>query len=104
MAKGGYRLGAGRPKAQHTIEAEAAKAHLVELFVAEKDAIFKALISKAKKGDVPALKELFERVWGKPVQPIGNDESNSFKIEWSSPSPMLPGNGQTSSTIRINAG
>lgn len=82
MAKGGARPGAGRPKGQHTVEAEAAKARLVELFVAEKDAIFKALIGKAKKGDVPALKELFERVWGRPVQPIGNEGDNSFKISW----------------------
>jgi hypothetical protein len=81
MAKGGARPGAGRPKAQHTVEAEAAKARLVELFVEEKDEIFAALIKKAKRGDVPALKELFERVWGKPVQPIGNDDTGQLTVK-----------------------
>jgi hypothetical protein len=105
MAKGGYRPEAGRPKGQHTVEAEAAKARLVELFVAEKEEIFTALIRKAKKGDVPALKELFERVLGKPVQPIGNDGDNLLRIEWSqSQSPMPRGNGPSASTIQISAG
>jgi hypothetical protein len=95
MAKGGARPGAGRPKAQHTIEAEAAKAALVEAFVKDKEKIFAALIKRAKAGDVPAIKELFERVWGKAVQPIGNDGDNAFRIEWlqQSQSSMRPGDG-----------
>jgi hypothetical protein len=44
MARGGYRPNAGRPKAQHTIQAEAAKARLIELFMEEKEPVFKALI------------------------------------------------------------
>ena len=40
--------------------------------VTEKDvvAIAKKLVAKAKKGDIPATKELFDRLWGKAMQEI----------------------------------
>jgi hypothetical protein len=65
MAKGGFRAGAGRPKAQHTKQAEALKSYLIQQVIKEKDPLIQALITKAKSGDVPALKEVFERVLGK---------------------------------------
>ena len=78
MARGGYRPNAGRPKAQHTIQAEAAKAELIKLFLKDKKSIFLALIRKAKEADMTAMKELFERVWGKESQPFTGDLNHSF--------------------------
>ena len=78
MAKGGYRPGAGRPKAQHTIQAEAAKAELINLFLKEKKPIFEALIRRAKEADMSAMKELFERVWGKESQPFDGNLNHKF--------------------------
>ena len=78
MARGGFREGAGRPKAAHTIKAEAAKKTLILKFIKQKGPIFEALISKAKTGDVAAIKELFERVWGKESQPFSGDVNHSI--------------------------
>jgi hypothetical protein len=74
MAKGGKRPGAGRKKASHTIQAEAFKAFLIAEVIKEKQPIVAALIAKAKSGDVPALKEVFERVLGKPIPILPDDE------------------------------
>lgn len=65
MAKGGYRPGAGRPIAQHTIQAEKLKAYLIEEVLKEHGPIIKALIDKAKTGDIQAIKEVLERSLGK---------------------------------------
>src|ERR1017187_5146682 len=85
MSQGGKRPGAGRKlgsKATHTIQAEAAKKLLVEMFIASKEPIFKALIGKTLIGDVPAIRELFERVWGKVPASIdaGEDGQALFQI------------------------
>jgi hypothetical protein len=55
----------GRPKAQHTIATESAKARIIQRVTAELDAILDGVIAKAKKGDTFAAKELFERAFGK---------------------------------------
>jgi thioredoxin-like negative regulator of GroEL len=71
MSKGGARPGAGRKKghkASHTIEALNAKAALIRRFVAEQEPIFKALLTQAKRGNIKAIRELFERVWGKETE------------------------------------
>ena len=81
MAKGGYRPNAGRPKAQHTIQAEALKAYLIEQVVAEKEPLISALIKKAKSGDVPALKEVFERVLGKVKESLDVNGQISHKFD-----------------------
>jgi hypothetical protein len=78
MARGGYRPNAGRPKAQHTIQAEKAKAELIKLFLKQKTPIFKTLIKRAVDGDMAAMKELFERVWGKESQPFTGDLNHTF--------------------------
>jgi hypothetical protein len=82
MALGGKRPGAGRKKAQHTIQSEALKAYLIAEVIKEKEPIVKALILKAKTGDVPALKEVFERVLGKPVPvlPDGDEAVLPFAL------------------------
>lgn len=50
----------------------------------ELDRIVGAIIAKASEGDVPALKEIFDRVEGKVTQPIGGDESAPLVITWQS--------------------
>jgi hypothetical protein len=67
------RLG-GRPKAPHTIATEALKKFIIEKVTAEKEPIINALIAKAKDGDVPAIRELYDRALGKATQPVSMDE------------------------------
>ena len=84
MPKGGFRPGAGRKKAPHTIEAEAYRKRLIERVLEEKDPIITALIMKAKKGDVMALKEINDRVLGKAHQQVGLDEEtiSALTFRW----------------------
>lgn len=77
---GGYRPGAGRPKAAHTIQAEKAKAELIRRFLEEQKPIFDALLKKAKQGDLQAIRELFERVWGKESQPFEGALTQTFDV------------------------
>lgn len=83
---GGARFGAGRKKgsfAQHTIEAQEAKKMLIDMFRKRQEPIFKALLDKAEDGDVTAIKEVFDRAWGKVTQPIsGDDEAPPLRIEF----------------------
>lgn len=74
----------GRPrgsKATHTILAEQAKAQLIKAYLDNIVPINQALVDKAKAGDIQAIRELHERVFGKVTQPIGNDGNKPFKIE-----------------------
>lgn len=82
--RGGRREGAGRKKAHHTIQAEAAKKQLIEAYLKNIKPINEALIKKAKKGDLAAIKELHDRVYGKAVQPIGNADDKPFEIAFDS--------------------
>lgn len=69
MQHGGKRTGAGRPqgsKAAHTLEAEAVRQHLISEAIKNKEAIIAALIEQAKEGKIPAIREPFERVLGRP--------------------------------------
>lgn len=50
----------------------------------ELDRIVGALVNKAGEGDVPALKEIFDRVEGKVTQPIGGDENAPIVVSWQS--------------------
>lgn len=70
MANGGARPGAGRKKAAHTLDAEKAKAQLIADYLKHIKPINKALIDKALTGDIQAIKELHDRVYGKAMQPI----------------------------------
>ena len=70
MAKGGARPGAGRPKgsfAKSTLDAIAVKQHLIEQYQKNAEAIHFALIDSAASGDIQAIKELFDRVYGKSL-------------------------------------
>lgn len=42
--------------------------------------VAQALVAKAMDGDVPAIKELADRLDGKVTQPIGGDEDNPLNI------------------------
>lgn len=62
---GGAQPGAGRPKGTAALNAEMFRAYLSERLMKEKGPIIDALIEKAKKADVAAVKELFDRAMGK---------------------------------------
>ena len=65
MSLGGYRPGAGRKKGQRTIQSEKLKDFLVAEIMREKAPIIKALVRKAKEGDIIAIREVLERTIGK---------------------------------------
>lgn len=50
--------------------------------------VARALIDKAADGDVPAIKEIADRLDGKPAQAIVGDEDGPVKLEitWKTPS------------------
>lgn len=77
---GGKRPGAGRKKASHTIQAEAAKAELVRMYCENVRPINEALIQKAKQGDIAAIKELHDRVFGKAAQPLTTPDDNPLRL------------------------
>lgn len=75
---GGKREGSGRPSgalASSTIQSQIQRHRLVQLLENEIEPIFKALTAKAKKGDVSAAKELFDRAWGKSHQSMTVDST-----------------------------
>lgn len=45
------------------------------------DRLIGALIAKAQEGDVPAIREVMDRVEGKVAQTVENGEDGAFKIE-----------------------
>jgi len=74
--RGGYRKGAGRKKGFAAKNAEEARRILSERVALEIAPISDALISQAKRGDIRAIHELFDRAWGRAPQAIqinGND-------------------------------
>lgn len=79
----------GRPPGRlndKTIEAEAYRMALLNAAMARKDEIAIALVDKAVTGDVPAIKEINDRVAGKVVQ--GVDHTTLGK---EMPAPILAG-------------
>ena len=73
MALGGKRQGAGRPKGTKSsvnLKLDAAKAELIRMYMENLKEITEALIKKAKEGDIGAIKELHDRVYGKAPQAI----------------------------------
>lgn len=78
--RGGKREGAGRPVAKHTLEAAEARKQLIADYIANIKPINAALIKKAIQGDIAAIRELHDRVYGKSVQPIGNADDRPFAI------------------------
>jgi hypothetical protein len=66
--RGGYRKNAGRKIGFPAKNAEEARRLLSEMVAREIIPIGEILIAKAKKGDISAIKELFDRAWGKAPQ------------------------------------
>jgi len=66
--RGGYRENAGRKKGFAAKNAEEARRILSEMTIKEIGPIGQALIEKAKRGEVPAIRELFDRAFGKSPQ------------------------------------
>lgn len=71
MASGGARPGAGRKPG---LQAEAYRKALLDLVDVNRDGLAKALVEKGLIGDVPALKEINERVLGKVPMPIDSGD------------------------------
>ena len=63
--KGGYRPGAGRKKGFSALEAEKAREFIAQEVSASLGPIISNLIVQAKRGNIQAAKELFDRAWGK---------------------------------------
>lgn len=66
--RGGYRKNAGRKKGFSAISAEQSRIILADMVAREIVPIAEALILKAKNGDISAVKELFDRAWGRSPQ------------------------------------
>lgn len=60
----------GRKKGLASIKAEEARAVLAQMVFDEITPIGNKLIGEAKKGNIPAIKELFDRAFGKPPQAL----------------------------------
>jgi hypothetical protein len=83
MAKGGARPGAGRPKdskEKQTLIKEQALLVLREMVLQEITPIAEKLIEKAKTGDIPAIKELFDRAFGKAPQSLTGPDGGALQI------------------------
>lgn len=73
----------GRPKGilgKSTLEAIAAKEKLVAMYMENIVPITEALIAKAKEGDVAAIKELHDRVYGRPLQAISGPNEGPIQV------------------------
>lgn len=81
--RGGYRPGAGRPKdskEKQTLVKEQALLIMRELVLKDITPMTEALIAKGKKGDVAAIKELFDRCFGKAPQAITDADGRSLVL------------------------
>lgn len=78
--RGGKRPGAGRPVSPATLEAQQQRKLLIEALAPHVQEIVEALAKKAKKGDVAAAKELFDRAWGKAAQPLTGPDDGPIQI------------------------
>lgn len=73
MARAGSNHKGGRPKgslAKSTQEALESKALLIEMLTKKIGLVTEALVAKALEGDVTAIKEIYDRTYGKSVTSI----------------------------------
>ena len=84
MAKnGGKRIGAGRKKgskATHTLQAIKTREAFIRAVEENLQPILTALLDRASKGDVAAIKEMLDRAWGKPSQMLQGDPTKPLTI------------------------
>lgn len=64
-------------RAPHTLLAAKTKAAFVQAVHENLQDLFNALLREAKKGNIIALKEMLDRAWGKPTQPIDGGSDNN---------------------------
>ena len=84
MGHGGKRLGAGRKvgsKAQHTIEAEQARAYVIKRVVEELDPIIDKHIEMAKAGDRQGLEYLINQAIGKPKETVEMNVETTLRVD-----------------------
>lgn len=84
MARGGKRDGAGRKrgyKAPHTLEAQAVKSLYIDLAKEHALPVAKALLEKAKTGDVSAIKEFNDRAFGRAPQAVQIEGEVILKLD-----------------------
>ena len=75
-------MGAGRKQGFAAKSAEEAGRLLSERLAQEIGPIGDVLIKQAKRGDMRAIKELFDRAWGRPPQSLSlGTEDVSLKID-----------------------
>lgn len=74
----------GRKKGIASIKAEEARALLAQMVASEIEPLGRILIEKAKTGDVQAMKELFDRAFGKAPQAITGPNGSELKIMFDS--------------------
>lgn len=70
----------GRPRGLNAINAEKGKAKLIEMYLAKVVPINQVLIDKALAGDITAIKELHDRVYGKSMQPVTGADGGPIQI------------------------
>lgn len=74
----------GRPKGQATIEREKMKDYIAQKVAENGEAIVACLLAKALDNENPqqiaAVKELFDRGFGKPVQALAGDTDNPLTV------------------------
>lgn len=84
MARAGTNHRGGRPKGSKsplTLKIDRARQTLVDAYIANIKPLNDALIKKGLAGDVAALKELHDRVYGRPAQPLVGGDGGAIKIE-----------------------
>lgn len=86
MARAGTNHKGGRPKgklAKSTLEALEVKNLYIEKAREYALPILQALVRKARKGDVPAIKEFNDRAFGKAPQAVTGPDGGKLVIEFS---------------------
>jgi hypothetical protein len=78
--KGGYRDGAGRKKGFAALEAEKAREFIAQKVSASLGQIINNLIVQAKKGNIQAAKELFDRAWGRSQTQIALSDDRQVPV------------------------
>src|SRR3990167_4115760 len=78
--RGGYRKGAGRKQGFAAKNAEEARKYFSERVAQEIEPLCNLLIKQAKTGNIRAMKELFDRTWGRAPQAIQTEAVGNLPI------------------------
>ena len=70
----------GRPKGVRSIEKEKMKDYIAQKVAEHGEEIVAVLLGKMREGDIAAIRELFDRGFGKPSQEVRNEISGSINI------------------------